>query len=108
MSQARKHTASQDWVFGRETTAKELSVGESVNAARDGLTREVALRRRLRVDIARDSKSRDGGGESGQDWDERENPHGVSLRREELGSWRENWGASSEGLKGKYKKDRRR
>jgi hypothetical protein len=108
MSQARKHTTSQDWVFGWETTAQELSVGESVNAARDGLTKEVALRRRLRVDIARDGKTRNGGSESNQDWDKRENPHGVLLRREELGGWRESWGASSEGLKGKYKKDRRR
>jgi hypothetical protein len=73
--QVRKHTTSHDWAFGWKTTAKELSVGKSVNAARDGLTREVALRRRLTVashlelaaDIARDGKSRDGGGESGQD-----------------------------------------
>jgi hypothetical protein len=87
MSQVRKHTTSQDWVFGWGwgTTAKEPSVGESVNAARNGLTRQVALRRRLRADIARDSKSRDGGGENSQDWDERKNPHDVLLRREILG-----------------------
>jgi hypothetical protein len=50
------------------------------------LTGEVALRRRLRVHIARDSKSRDGGGENSQDWDERENPHGAFWGEKDSGT----------------------
>jgi hypothetical protein len=103
MSRLSKHTTSHDRAFGWETTAKELSVGQSANVSRDALIGEVALRKHLNVaDIAREGNARDGGGESSQDRDEREDPHSVWLRGKELGGWRRGQRASIGGIKGKF------
>jgi hypothetical protein len=93
MSEVRKHTTSHDWGSERETTTKELSVGQFVNAARDWLIREVALRvRRVASNlalaaavVASEGKARNGGGKNSKDWDEGEKPHGAWLESEERG-----------------------
>jgi hypothetical protein len=55
---------------------KELSVGHSVNGAREALARGVTLG---------GHSTHDGGGDDSQDWNEGENPHGVWLIRKERG-----------------------
>jgi hypothetical protein len=101
----RKRTTSHDWGSERKTTAEELSVGQFANAARDWLIREVALRMRRVASnlalaaavIASEGEARNGGGESSQDWDEGEKPHGAWLESKKRGGYGVvRWGVSSE------------
>ena len=71
-----KRITSNDRVLEWETTAKELSVGHSVDGAREALAREIMLGGHC---------TRDGGGDGSQGWDEGENPHDMWLSRKESG-----------------------
>jgi hypothetical protein len=56
---------------------REVAPGARLNNVTSRLGRAVVR--------TRERSTRDGGGESGQDWDEGENPHGVLLGRKERG-----------------------